>query len=274
MSNEGVSQPQKAGDALPSARREEEFKVLKELLGEAIGLEKGLFRTFLDLRKNPRQVLESYQSGDHRYVSPFRLLITSLSLWILINGLLIDWYALWKDLMSMILRGEAWLISWINDYDQAAHNAFIAKLDQKTAGVMEIYCRFAGDLFSKWYVPYALVSVVAGGIHYTRRQRHAGPSFRDTLYILSYSIGANIPFLLLLSLIFWMHIGAALVVCFAVLVLNFLGHSQLTSFAPIRSFLPQDGKIIEKKIMQSVFLVVMLGMAVLAAGYMAYYILL
>jgi hypothetical protein len=253
---------------------EPESKVLGELFREAIGLENGLARTFIDLRKNPRQVLENYKAGDRRYVSPFRLLITSMSLWILINGFLIDWYIVWKDLMSMVLHGEAWLISWIKDYDEAGRAALTETLSKKTWSVMDIYCRFAGDLFSKWYVPYTLVSVVGGSIHYTRRQGMGKLTLRDALYILSYSIGSNIPFFLLLSLLFWAHIGAALVACFAVLALNLLGYSQFLSYAPIQDFIAHDGKAVEKKIMHSVFLVVLIGLGLLSGGYMAYFILL
>jgi hypothetical protein len=139
---------------------------------------------------------------------------------------------------------------------------------------MDIYCRFAGDLFSKWYVPYTLISVVGGSIHYTRRQGTGKLTLRDALYILSYSIGSNIPFFLLLSLLFWLNIGAALVACFAVLIMSLLGYSQFLSYAPIQNFIAHDGESVEKKIMHSVFLVIVIGLGLLSCGYMAYFILL
>lgn len=259
-------------EQLQSPEKESEAKVLEEVFREAAGIEKGLIRTFLDLRSKPKEVLEGYKAGDRKYVGPFRLLLASLSLWILINGFLIDWYALWKGMMSGILEAEVSLIAWLKGYDEVARQEAMRKLEVTAGPFLDIYCRFAGDLFSKWYVPYALVGIVLGSLHFTRRQREKNISLRDTLYILSYSVGANIPFLLFISLIFWLNLWAALAACAIILVLNLSGNAHLISFAPVRTFFPQEtGKAIEKKLMGSVFLVVMVGLALLIGLYMGYY---
>ncbi len=251
---------------------EPESKVLMELLREASGIERGLIRTFLDLRSKPREVLEGYKAGDRRYVGPFRLLLASLSLWILINGFLIDWYALWKEMMMGILDGEAWLIAWLKGGDDVAREETMKKLAEKAGPLLDIYCRFAGDLFSKWYVPYSLAGIVLGSIHFTRRQTEKVVSLRDTLYILSYSVGANIPFFLVVSLVFWLNLWAALAACLVILVLNLSGNAHLISFAPVRNFLPvEEGKAFEKKLMRSVFVVVSVGLVILIGLYMGYY---
>lgn len=268
-----ADQPIQQEQPLQSPARESEARVLEEVFREAAGIEKGLIRTFLDLRSKPREVLEGYKAGDRKYVGPFRLLLASLSLWILINGFLIDWYALWKEMMLGILDAEAWLIAWLKGGDDVAREETMKKLAEKAGPILDIYCRFAGDLFSKWYVPYSLAGIVLGSIHFTRQQTEKVVSLRDTLYILSYSVGANIPFFLVVSLVFWLNLWAALAACLIILVLNLSGNAHLISFAPVRTFIAaEEGKAFEKKLMRSVFLVVSVGLIILIGLYMGYYI--
>jgi len=241
--------------------RESDVKVLGELLREAAGFERGLVRTFVDLKKNPRLVLEGYLAQDYKYVGPFRLLITSLSLWILINSFLIDWYAIWKILTEGILNAEVRMIAWLSNLDAAGEkklNDNLLAFD--LAGKMS---KAAGDFFSKWFVPFALITVVGGSLYYSRRHK---ADLRHTMYVMSYAIGASIPLYLVLSFVFLVSPELGVVFSIVVVVVDMLGFSQFTTIAPIRGFYEMDGKATEKKIMTSILIVIFATLVTAAAG--------
>lgn len=221
------------------------------MLREAAGFERGLVRTFLDLKKNPRLVLEGYMAHDYKYVGPFRLLITSLSLWLLINSFLIDWYAIWRTLTDSMLSAEVRLIAWLSNLDAAAEKKLTDQLlASDLAGQMS---NVAGDFFSKWFVPFALITVVGGSLYYSRRYK---ADLRRTMYVMSYAIGASIPLYLVLSFVFLFSPGFGIAFSVMVVVVDMLGFSHLTTIAPIRGFYDVDEKATEKKIMISIMIVI------------------
>jgi len=253
----------------PSPSPESDRKVLGELFREAIGYENGMIRTLIDLRKNPRGVLEGYSSGDRRYISPFRLLMAGLTLWILLNSFLIDWYAVWSSMMEGVITADVKLIGWLKKLDPAGEEALRNKL--VADGSMELYCKFAGDLFSRWFVPFTLISIVAGSILFVRRNRALGIGLRETMYVMSYSVGASLPTYLVMSLAFSFNVWVGLVISLILSALSFIGQSSLMSYAPVRSFFPENGKAIEAKITKSIMMVIAVTMSITIFTYFAYF---
>ena len=72
-------------------------EVFSDFILEIIGYEKGIYRTIVDLIKQPRVVVESYLSKGNIYVSPFKILISIVGVWLLFNNFIIDWYKLWSS---------------------------------------------------------------------------------------------------------------------------------------------------------------------------------
>src|SRR5690349_16916244 len=129
----------------PASPEKTSKEVLLDYAKEIVGYENGLLRTLIDLRKQPEVVLQGYLAKDLKYVSPFRLLISALSLWVLVNSFFLDWHKTWENLM---FRMSGWTQSLIGpDKDQEKFEAVIAPIANLTG-------RMAGDLFSKYYVPF------------------------------------------------------------------------------------------------------------------------
>lgn len=249
----------------------EEKNAISELFREAIGYEQGLWRTFVDLRKKPKEVLEGYLQGDRKYVSPFKLLTTSLSVWILINGFLIDWYSIWNQIITGILNQEIRLIAWLKDMDAAAQLAQKANITEKVAPFIAIGAQIAGDLFSKWYVPFALLSVVAGSWLFHRRYPSPEVTLKRAMSILSYSVGSNMPFFLLISIAFGVHVWLAAGLIMLILVLMLAGKTSYFNYAPVNGFFDEGGRQKEKQLIRCVFMVVIVLEVLLVLGYILYF---
>jgi len=61
------------------------------LFKEGIGYESGLFRTVIDLYKNPQKVVEASINNDLTYVNPVKFMMTICGYFVLFNGFIIDW---------------------------------------------------------------------------------------------------------------------------------------------------------------------------------------
>ena len=61
------------------------------LFKEGIGYESGLFRTVIDLFKNPQKVVEASINNDLTYVNPVKFMVNICSYFIVVNGFIIDW---------------------------------------------------------------------------------------------------------------------------------------------------------------------------------------
>jgi len=253
----------------PSAQQDSDRKVLGDLFLEAMGYENGMIRTLIDLRKNPRGVLDGFSSGDRRYVSPFRLLMAGLTLWILLNSFLINWYAVWKSMMNGVLTADVKIIGWLKELDPAGEEALRKQLGSSNS--LDWYCKFAGDLFSRWFVPFTLIYIVVGSLLFVRRNRTLGIGLRETMYVMSYSVGASLPTYLAMTLAFSFNVWAGFGVSLFISALSFTGRSNLLSYAPMGSFFPENGKAIESKITKSIGLVVAVTMSIIILGYFTYF---
>lgn len=61
------------------------------LFKEGIGYESGLFRTIVDLYKNPQKVVEASINNDLTYVNPVKFMVNICSYFIVVNGFFIEW---------------------------------------------------------------------------------------------------------------------------------------------------------------------------------------
>lgn len=128
----------------PSPERKNK-QALVEFFKEAIGLEHGLTRTVVDLWKTPDKVVVSYLDGASPYVSPYKILFAGVGLWLFINNLFIDWYAIWamavEDMFDFLVK---------HVFDQRKMNMEV--FTNLRSKMVVLYSRVCGDLFSKLYV--------------------------------------------------------------------------------------------------------------------------
>ena len=215
-------------------------EILLDFLKESIGVESGLVKTFLDLRKKPREVLDGYLQGDKHYVSPFKLLFGGLALWLFINSFVIDWYKIFD--------------SAIQDYTP----------------FKSIFVRFAGDIFTKIYVPFVICVIPTSAYFARRLTKDFKISYKVLLSVNSYVMGANVFVYLIMSVTaainFYVFIGLSL----ALVPLALMGYN-LMMLVPPRRFFPLDGLTIEKKMLRANFYSVGIFMIIVGMGYFLWF---
>ena len=258
-------------EQVPKPPSSEGSGAVVDLLKESVGYEQGLWRTLIDLRTKPKDVLEDYLAGDRKYVSPFKLLTTSLSLWIVINGFFVDWYTIWSQIFIKSVNLEASLIAWIGDFDAARRASFDQKLQEAMVPMLSIVGRIAGDLFSRWYVPFAILAVIGTSWLFTKRNPDAGISMKKIMSAFSYSVGSNIPFYLGMSIGFGinLYLGMGMVLVMAMLLLA--GKAGKIMYASPGKFFEDQGKQIEKKLIRASFIVTFFLQGLLVIGYIIYF---
>lgn len=257
-------------EKVPVSDQKEDSNAVTELLKEALGYEQGLWRTLLDLRKMPVEVLNGYLSNTRKYTSPFKLLTTSLSLWLLINGFLIDWYTIWSELCNGVLKLETSLIAWIGDFDAARKEALVNKVQEGAGPIFSMISQVFGDLFSKWYVPFAILAVIGASWLFTKRNRELGIPMKTVMSVLSYSVGSNIPLYLILSIAFGIHVYLGLGLILIMGIFMILGRSKNFMYAAPGKFFPGQPTV-EKKLMKATFLVTVALQLLLVLGYVLYF---
>ncbi len=249
----------------------EDKGALIDIVKETLGYEQGLWRTLVDLRTNPKQVLDGYLAADRKYVSPFKLLSTSLSLWLLINGFLVDWYAIWAQFFKATLELETSLIAWVGDFDPARRAELDRKMLEVSGPMLSMVSRIAGDLFSRWYVPFAILSVIGTSWLFTRINKETGLSLKTVMSAFSYSVGSNIPFYLGISICFGLHIYLGLALLLVMTVLLLTGKAGKLMYAAPGKFFEDQGKQVEKKLIRASFIVTFILQAMVVIGYVIYF---
>ena len=228
-------------------------EILLDFLKESIGVESGLVKTFLDLRKKPREVLDGYLQGDKHYVSPFKLLFGGLALWLFINSFVIDWYKIFdsafQDYMDFLKR---------------------VALDDNGKKVKSIFVMFVGDLFTKIYVPFVICVIPTSAYFARRLTKDFKISYKVLLSVNSYVMGANVFVYLIMSVTaainFYVFIGLSL----ALVPLALMGYN-LMMLVPPRRFFPLDGLTIEKKMLRANFYSVGIFMIIIGMGYFLWF---
>ena len=215
-------------------------EILLDFLKESIGVESGLVKTFLDLRKKPREVLDGYLQGDKHYVSPFKLLFGGLALWLFINSFVIDWYKIFD--------------SAIQDYTP----------------FKSIFVRFAGDIFTKIYVPFVICVIPTSAYFARRLTKDFKISYKVLLSVSSYVMGANVFVYLIMSVTAAINFYVVMGLSLALVPLALMGYN-LMMLVPPRRFFPLDGLTIEKKMLRANFYSAGIFMIIVGMGYFLWF---
>lgn len=244
---------------VPETTESNNREIFLDFLKEVTGYEHGLGRTIIDLRKKPDVVLQSYLTRQGHYVSPFRLLFTALGLWIFVNSFIIDWYAVWYDMSKQFS-------DFLTDYVYHVPLERKIKNAQELDKVMRIYSTFAGDLFSKYYVPFVVLTLPLSSWLATKFCRPYKLPFRSILISNTYSVAANtyVGFFMSVGFALNAFVTAAIVTILLVLVFTGRNFIQLT---PLRNFYSENGAAIEKRILGSNVLAVCFLMTLMVLSY-------
>jgi hypothetical protein len=239
-------------------------QVLLELFHESIGLESGILRTAQALWREPQNVLKSYMANERTYISPFKILLTSLSLWILINSFIIDWYAIWGKMTADYLD---WLTTSVFPMDGANPE----KVKQFKSDYVAFVSRFMGDLFSKIYVPLVVVVLPLSAWFAHKSCAKYGANFRSLIATNAYVMGANVFSLVIVSTLTVINTYALAVIAVSSLLLLFFG-INIFILIPPRRFFAENGKVIEKTLIRGNLMAVFVVMGVLAVGYGVWFV--
>lgn len=237
-------------------------EILLDFLKESVGVERGLVKTFIDLRKKPIEVLDGYLKGDNHYVSPFKLLFGGLALWLFINSFIIDWYKIFGSAMQDYINFLSRII--LEDSRQKA------KFDSLISPIMDIFVNFAGDLFTKIYVPFVICVIPLSAYFASRLTKDFKVSYKTLLSVNSYVMGANVFVYLIMSVTAAINFYVFIVLCFVLLSLALVGHN-LMMLVPPRRFFTSDGLIIEKKMLKANFYSVGIFMTIIGIGYFLWF---
>ncbi len=211
--------------------------VIKELAGEALGIEKGFLRTLIDLRKKPADVVESYLRGEHTYLNPFRLQFSIAAVWAIVMNFILDWYTIGQEYG----RGINGFVNSIG-IGQEKSAERLAELEASTGFMFDA-------LFAKYFVVLVIVLIPLQALLCTRYTRHLRIPLKYHLSVLAYQGSLKMMVGFFLALGFGVHVLATLAVMFSLLAASMLGvrlATNLISGIPVERFFREHTEEIDK----------------------------
>lgn len=234
-------------------------EVIIDFLLEIIGYEKAMYKTFVELRKRPQIVLQSYLSKENIYISPFKILFYIIGLWLIFNNLVVDWYKIWANYLRFL-----WLIH---------HNESDIMPPELLLG-SKVVVKIAADLFSKNYlILVVFVTPLWASFCYLFCKKYK-IDFRTHLAVVGYHFGlgfiSGFVGIICLAINFWLFVGVALLIMLSPFV--GLRHIyNLYNVVPVSAFFENDGLAIEKRYFRARLIAAFLSMLVYSLLVWAYY---
>ncbi len=208
--NAGVESADLAPGRNPSTQSEASNKdVIRELAGEAVGIERGFLRTLIDLTKKPADVVESYLRGDHIYLNPFRLLFSIATVWVIVMNFVLDWDAIGRE------------------YAQGLSSIFPSP--ESPEGIqrqvdMEAFIGMIFDaLFAKYFVALVIILIPIHALLSTRFTRPLAIPFKKHLTVLAYQGSMKMGVGFIIAVGFGVHVIATMAIMFALVFADLLG---------------------------------------------------
>jgi len=215
-------------------------EVFIDFLLEIIGYEKGMYRTFIDLKNQPKVVLQSYLNKENIYISPFKILIYIVGIWLLFNNFLIDWYKIFGSLIDSVFITE-----WLKNHDRS---------EPVPADILyrgKLMTKVTGDLLSKYYMAFVILGTPFWAYLCFLLCRSYKIDFRTHLAVVGYHFSLGfLPAFIFISLVA-INIWLSLVVAFIIIISPVVGlrviYNKAFVIVPVSSFFEENGPSIEKK---------------------------
>ena len=207
----------------------------KELVGEAVGVEKGFLRTIVDLTKRPADVVESYLNGEHTYLNPFRLQFSIATVWVVVMNFILDWEAIGRE------------------YAHGLYEMFPAPTSaggaERLADTELLVGTMFDALFAKYFIILVIIFIPIQALLCTRFTRPLGIPFKKHLSVLAYqgSIKLGVGFIVAVG--FGVHVIATMAIMFALVIAGLLGWkfaSNVMSGIPVQKFFREGQREIDK----------------------------
>ena len=206
------------------------------LFKEGIGYESGLFRTVIDLFKNPQKVVEASINNDLTYVNPVKFMMTICGYFVVVNGFFIDW----KTVSLNHFREINSYISGTNKTD-----AIGSKIELFQAGFIDL-------MFSAGLIPMLICISIIQLYFISKKIKAYNYSFEYIKDVLFYYNGLNV----LLYFIF--SIAAAILSTKLFLlfyglytILLLIGFRKVVELKPIELYFNENDKEIAKEFKKS-----------------------
>jgi len=93
-------------EKMPAEKKEEELskkEVFSDFIKDAVGYDKGILNTLIDLRKQPQKVVDGYLAKSGEYVSPFKIFMIIITIWVVAMNFLLDWHAIGGKALDQIV---------------------------------------------------------------------------------------------------------------------------------------------------------------------------
>ena len=210
-------------------------EVFSDFILEIIGYEKGIYRTIVDLIKQPRVVVESYLSKGNIYVSPFKILISIVGVWLLFNNFIIDWYKLFGSFFD-------------------SYSKFLLKSEVIPANLLannNLRTKIVGDLMSKYYMAFVILGTPLWAYICLKLCKPYKIDFRTHLAVVGYHFSLGfIPafiFMICIAINIWLFSAVALIIMLSPVLGLRIIYNKIFVLVPVNSFFEKDGLAIEKK---------------------------
>ncbi len=234
-------------------------EVIIDFLLEIIGYDKVMYKTFVDLRKRPQIVLQSYLSKENIYISPFKILFYIVGVWLIINNLVIDWYKIWDGYVRFL---------WLTGHNESDIMPPALLLDSK------LIVKIAGDLFSKNYMILIVFMTPIWAFICNLFCKKYRIDFRTHLAIVGYHFSlafiTSFVTIICLAINFWLCLGVGLIIMLSPFV-GLRGIYNTFHVVPVSAFFENDGLAIEKIYFRARLIAVFLSMLVYSLCVWAYY---
>jgi hypothetical protein len=234
-------------------------EVIIDYLMEIIGYEKAMYRTFVDLRKQPKIVLQSYLRKENIYTSPFKILFYFVGVWLIVNNLLIDWYKLWNSYIRFL---------WLFKHNESDIMPPALLLDSK------VVVQLAGDLFSKNYMILVVFVAPIWAFICNSFCKKYNIDFRTHLAVVGYHLGlgsiSGLVTIICLAINVWLCLGVGLLIILSPFV-GLRGIYNVFHVVPVSAFFENDGIAIEKRYFRARLIAAFLSMTVYSLLVWAYY---
>jgi hypothetical protein len=234
-------------------------EVMIDFVLEIIGYEKAMYKTFVDLRKRPQVVLQSYLSKENVYISPFKILFYFVGVWLIVNNLIIDWYKIWNNYMRFL---------WLTDHNESDI------MPQELLHFSKMTVKIAGDLFSKNYMILVIFMTPIWAFFCNLFCKKYKIDFRTHMAVVGYhfSLGFITAFvtIICLAINFWLCLGVGLIIMLSPVV-GLRRIYNVFNVVPVSAFFENDGLAIEKKYFRARLIAVFLSLLVYLLVVWAYY---
>ena len=241
------------------------WDVIIDFLAEMIGYEQGLHHTFVALRKQPQVVLENYLSKTHIYVGPFKILISIVTVWLLFNNLIVDWYK---------IIGEG-----LTDYTNYLWFNIQHKTEPIPASLLKINGLFAkifADLFSKYYMVFVVFGTPLWAYICLKLCKPYKIDFRTHLAVVGYHFSLGFIAALVFIIGLAIHPLLCVALAFIFMLSPFIGlkviYNKFFAIVPVSAFFEHDGPAIEKKYFQARLIATMIFLLIYGICWWVYYL--